>query len=295
MIKKRLTFEVSAMMLALVLFVGCRQKDKLANSTATFQITPQAAAVLKGQNVTLQARFVSGNNITSANTEWEISPSTSATLSTNIGPVVTVRGDDYGPVDVTASYNGQSATSRVLVVSYLPPTNTSFPPSNIFDVYSDNGLPSGSTITSDIVSNMGAKLTETSSEFTPEGKKFLKMTNVSNNDFMGVTLDKNSTGQYRDLLDFASGQLRFSIRVRRVVGAGEEIRIKLEDSTGGNSTITLTSTHGFDRNYLGWQDVSMPISSFTISKAFVKVPFLVTLTALTSTLSFDIDAVRWTK
>ncbi|MFN3966834.1 MAG: hypothetical protein ACK4JE_03955 [Endomicrobiia bacterium] len=43
----------------------------------------------------------------------------------------------------------------------------------------------------------------------------------------------------------------------------------------------------------GWQEVTIPISSFGLNLTSVRLPFLITAEYITSQLTFDWDYVRW--
>jgi hypothetical protein len=69
------------------------------------------------------------------------------------------------------------------------------------------------------------------------------------------------------------------------------------DAPGSTASVTLSSSEGFDRSSTDWQEISIPLSSYFsgVDETQIKVPFAIVATALSSALTYDVDAVRWDK
>lgn len=277
----------------LVLFVGagCEKKDRLSTSTFSFTIDPPAATVVKGETQVLTAKGVAPDGPVETSPEWEAS-STAGDLNTTIGPSVTLTGASLGDVTVTATWNGMQATSNIAIVTYEPGSGT-------FDVFSDAGLPTGTGITSSIFVAAGLTSAESTSGYTPEGTEYRTTTSANAGDWWQVTLDKNSDGSSKDLSSFTGGNLKFSLRLGRSLGAAEKMEVEVIDAGAPNITVTVDSDSfvGFDRtDGTNWQEISVPLALFFpgLDETKIKVPFTIKLGAgVASAVSFDVDAVRW--
>lgn len=272
--------------------IGCKKKERLTASTYTFKISPSASTVVKNNTLTLTAKGLSSAGDISVNPTWSCTGACTATdLSTTFGSAITFTASTLGDAVVTAVFDGQTATSQIAVVTYISNANT-------YDVYRDLGLPSGSNVLSDIFVGGGLSLNELSTGYTPEGTKYERASSVLTGAFWGVTLDKNNTGLKQDLSTFSGGHLKFALRlVDRIIGAGETLRIDVVDSPGSTASVTLSSTYGFDRTSTDWQEISIPLSLYFpgVDETQIKVPFALVATAIPSTLTVDVDAVRWDK
>jgi hypothetical protein len=279
-------------LVGLLVCIGCKKKERLTSSTFSFQISPPAASVLKtSSGITLTAKARSTDGSMDVNPTWSVSPETVGTLSSSIGSVVTFQPVGLGDAIVTATFEGASATAQLAVVTYQPTSNT-------FDVYNDNGLPSGSDVASDIFTSGGSFLSELSSGYTPEGTKYQRASGVSTGNFWGVTLDKNSAGKSKDLSAFSAGSLKFALRlVNRTLANTESIRLDVTDASNTTKSFTLASgSNGYNRLSTDWQEISIPLSNYAGADfAHIKVPFAVVVLGLSSSLTFDIDAIRWEK
>lgn len=271
---------------------SCKKKDRLSASTYGFEVIPRAATVVKGQTQVFTARGVSPNGSAfDANPVWSVSPASVGDLNTSLGPTVTFTANALGDVTISAIFDGTMTQSKVAVVTYKPNSNT-------YDVYNDNGLPTGIG-QSDIFTSVGLDLDEISSGYTPERIKYQRATSAPDDAFWGVTLDKRMAPTYfEDLSSFSGGALHFTIRLNRVVNDTpvEVINIDVRD-TGAAASVALTPAVGFARTSLDWQEISIPLSNFFsgINETQVRVPFAIVLFTLTSPLTFDVDAVRWEK
>lgn len=275
----------------LLISSGCKKKERLAASTFSFSITPSASTVVKTDSLTLTARGSSSSGAVGVDPTWTVSASSLASLSPSIGQTVVLQPSALGDVVVTATYEGQTATSQIAIVTYIPSSNT-------FDVYNDNGLPTGSTILSDIFVDGGLSLAELSTGYTPEGIKFQRTTDAVGGDW-GVTLAKAPmTGGSKDLSAFLtpSRTLKFSLRLGRIMTGAETFRIDLAD-TGATQTYTLV--RGTDFSFLSteWQEISLPLSSKypALNLTVIKVPFAIVPSGIGLPLTFDVDAIRWEK
>jgi hypothetical protein len=272
---------------SMIFLSSCHKEDRLAASTFDFRITPPAAQVVRNNTLTLTARGNSGGGSFSVSPTWSVSDEALGSLSTSIGSSVEFQALALGDVTVTATYDGIQTTSQIAIVTYIPNSNT-------FDVYNDDGLPSGAGLDSDIFTSGGLSLAEISTGYTPEGVKYQRATNAPDDAFWGVTLDDANMGLTQNLSSFSGGTLKFALRLGRTLGAGESIRIDIQD-TGFTGNFSLVSgSNGYSRLDTNWQEISIPISSFAgVNLSQIKVPFAVVLPILTSTLTFDVDAVRW--
>lgn len=268
---------------------ACKKKERLSVSTFNFSITPPAATVVKNNSLTLTASGNSSVGPVEVSPTWTVSDESVGTLNTSIGHVVTFQANGLGDVTISALSDGIVAISQLAVVTYQPSANT-------FDVYNDDGLPSEAGITADIFTNANF-LSELSSGYTPEGINYQRASNASTGNTWGVTLDDNSLGQSKDLSTFASGTLRFALRLARALESSEQIIVELTDAANVVNSFTLASgSNGYNRLGTGWQEISIPITSFsTINKSQVKVPFAARVNALGTSLTYDMDAVRWEK
>ena len=277
------------------LFLGgisaCKKKDRLTNSTYSFSITPPASSVVKTESLTLTATGVSPSGTVEVDPSWTLSNNSLATLTPSIGRSVVFQPTALGDVVVTATFDGQTATSQIAIVTYKPSSNT-------FDVYNDNGLPSETGILSDIFVDGGLDIQEISSGYTPEGIRYQRTANALAGDW-GITLDKApSAARSKDLSTFSAGQLKFSLRLGRQMLGGETFRIDIGD-TGATRSFTMVRGTDFSGLSTDWQEISIPLATSgtysLLDFAHIKVPFAVVPTALGSALTFDIDAIRWEK
>lgn len=264
---------------------SCKKRERLSASTASLTITPPASTVARSETLTLTARG-SGD----VNPTWVVSASTLGSVSPAIGPVVVFTPSAFGDVIVSAIYNGIQANSQIAIVAYKPNSNT-------FDVYNDNGLPSGSGLDSDIF-DPSSLLAELSSGYTPEGIKYQRASNTSTGQFWGVTIDDNNDGNRKNLSDFSSGSIKFSLRLGRAMAAVgvDTLSVEITDSVGPSSYSLTSGANGFNRLNTDWQDISIPISNFAgLNTALIKNPFALVTTIAASPLTYDVDAVRWEK
>lgn len=275
--------------IAFLIFFGCKKKDRLSSSTFKFSVSPPASTILKTESITLTAQGVSSTGPVEVNPTWEVSSDLLGNLSSPIGPTVVFQPSALGDVVVTATFDGISAASRLAIVTYKPTSNT-------FDVYNDAGLPSEAGTNSDIF-DPGSLLTELSSGYTTEGIKYMRATGATSGGFWGVTLDKASVGLSKNLSSFASGSLKFSLRLTRALSVGEVIRIDVSDTSSTKQFTLVSQQDGYVRTSTEWQEISLPLSSrFSgLDLAHVKVPFAIVTSTLFQPLTFDCDAVRWEK
>ena len=277
---------ISMSALALTAGVGCKKKDRLTASTFQFSITPPAATVVKGHSLILTARSSNGVDL---NPNWSLSSATLGTLNTSLGPQVILQTQGLGDLTVTAADRDLITTAQIAIVTHNP-TST---PSTLFDVYNDNGLPDGN---SDIFKSIVPPFAIATSNagYAAEGLTYLRATSASTGDFWLVTLDKNSTGIERNLSSFSAGSLKFALRLGRVMSGTESIRIDIQDNATTRSFFLISGSNGFSRFSVDWQEISIPISGFGgVNLARIKVPFAIVTALLSSTLTFDVDAVRW--
>lgn len=270
---------------------GCKKKDRNSNADLVFRINPGAAKVVKGDSVTLRAEGVSPSGTVTLNPTWDVS-SSAGTLSTTIGPTVSLTAQSLGDVVVTATYQDLIATSQIAIVTFIPTSNT-------FDIYTDAGLPSGSDVDIFVSGNVSGKISELSTGYTPEGIRYQRTAAVTAPGAWGVTFDFVPSGDSKNLSAFSGGSLKFSIRlVNRTVGAGEVINVNIEDTGGAGTPVNLVGGGGgFNRLSQNWQEISISLASFGggIDFSTIKVPFSVELATVPTDLTFDIDAVRWEK
>jgi len=291
---KKLTKKIMAnaglLLLGLLVFMGCEKKERLTGNSFSFEITPPAVTVIKNQAQTFTARVVAPSGAASGtNPSWSVIPSTMDFLNTHIGGSVSFTPTALGDAVLVATYDGMEARSSVAVQVYKPDTTT-------FDVYTDV-LPTGAGITADIFTSVGLVLSDSNSDYCPQGSKYQHTTNAISGNFWGVTLDKNNTSQFLDLSDFSGGSLKFSIRLNRVLSGGETIIVNMWD-LGFEGQITLTDQAQFSGTSRNWQDISLSLLSFQpnpIDFRQVKVPFAIETLTVFTPLSFDIDAIRWQK
>jgi hypothetical protein len=279
---------------------ACNKKDRLASSTYDFSIAPPAATVLKNQTLTLTARGASKQGSVDVLPTWTISPETPATLSSSIGNSVDFSAPSLGDFIITANYNGRETTTRVAVVAFIPSAQT-------FDVYDDD-LPAEAGILSNIFvsTNPGVELTlaELDTGYTPEGLEYLRALSAPEGSFWGVTLDSGippTAGLSKDLSAYNAGYLKFAIRLTRAFNdATETIQINLNDSSRLDTNPVVfnlvSGQNGFSQLTQDWQEVTIPISTYIglgLNTTLVDVPFSIAMNDLDSSLTFDIDAVRW--
>lgn len=294
MLLKRLNkigFLSLALGFSLVLLISCDKRNRLTSSNYNFSISPAATSVLRGQSVTLTAQGVTQNGSIDVNPEWSVTQGT-GTLNTSIGRTVVFTSQSLGDVIISATFDGQTATSQIAVVTFQSSTRT-------FNVYSDAGLPTGLGLTSDIFTSTtppaNISLAESNSGYTPEGLEYQRATNAPVNSFWGVTVNAtNSPGVSTDLSAYSAGFLKFSIRLGRTI-VGENVQIDVVDATPTTRSIDLNfATHGFSKTTTDWQEISIPATAFAgLNFTTVTVPFAVVLDGISTPLTFDIDAVRW--
>ncbi len=280
------------MILLGLVFPGCNKKDRLTASTFTFGITPPAASVLRSSTLTLSAFGSSAGGSVSVSPSWSVSPSGVGTLNNSIGTTVVFTPVALGTAVVTATYEGLQATAQLDVVTYIPG-------SSVFNVYNDDGLPttSGASV-SDIFVGTGVSLAEVTGGYTTEGVEYQRTTGFDTGEFWGITLDDNNVGADRNLSAY-NGNFKFSLRlVNRTlssIAGGDHLRIELKSTGAAAVAVSLTSgSFGFNRLSSDWQEISIPLSNFTgLNLAQIQNPFAIVAIALNSSLTFDIDAVRW--
>ncbi|MCB4756050.1 MAG: hypothetical protein LHV69_03305 [Elusimicrobia bacterium] len=271
-----------------LLFFGCHKKDRLSENTYTLAIDPPAVAVVKEGSQTFTARAVSAAGNFNVSPTWSVSPPAMDFLSSHIGNPVIFQPTELGDAVITATFEGTQANAQVAVVTYQPNSNT-------FDVYTDL-LPTGADIDSDIFLFSGnITVTEMTSGYTPQGVKYQRAVPSISGAFWGVTLDKVALGKSKNLQEFSSGSLEFSIRLSRQLTT-DGVNIFINNIAGSTGTVVLASSHNFLNTVSDdWQEVSIPISEFAIDTSFIKVPFGIKIDPLVSSLTFDVDAVRWQK
>lgn len=281
-----------------ILTFGCKKRERLTTSTFAFRITPSAAAVQPNGTVTLSSQGPGAEN-----TVWAVIPDTAGVISPPVGTSVTfTAGANIGQATVIATLDDAMARMQIGVVDYVgnPTSETTF------DVYTDQGLPRP-PLSSDIDVG-GLTLTEVSTEFTPEGLKFLRATTSTNLDFWDVTVDDNLSGNSKDLSAFnfnttPTAAIKFFIRLSRPM-MGDRFTVEFKDTS--NHIPFRPSNAGWtgfnDTVANDWQDVTLLIGSFGGTGGFdwahVKVPFSIKLSAYNGAngpLTFDIDGVRWEK
>lgn len=268
----------------LFLSCGCKKKERLSTSTFNFSISPPAATVLKTGSITLTAHGSSAAGPVDVNPTWEVSSALIGSLNTSLGTTVVFQPSALGDVTITATYDGLAATSQLAIVTYIPSAST-------FNVYNDNGLPSGSGINSDIF-DASSLLTELSSGYTPDGSKYMRAANASTGNFWGVTLDKLSTGNNADLHAYSS--LKFSLRFPSPLASGENFRLDITDLSVTRS-YTMVRGVDYSGSSVDWQEISLPLSNWPSGLDFthIKVPFSIMAVSIASTIAFDCDAIRW--
>lgn len=290
---KRLNFILLSLIVAVS--IGCEKRKRLTNSTFPFRISPSAAAVQPNGNLTLVAQ---GPN--ASETVWTVSPATAGVITPSIGASVTfTAGANIGQANVTATLGDSIARMNIGVVDYAGNPYAS----DKFDVYTDQGLPPP-PLSSDIDVG-GLTLAEVSTEFTPEGRKYLRSTAGAVNDFWDVTLDDNASGQSKDLSAFnptgtPTATLKFFIRINRAM-MGDRFTVEFKD------TANVTKFRASNANWTGfvdtdtdWQDVTILLGNFGgpggFDWAHVKIPFSIKISLYNGAngpLTFDIDGVRW--
>ncbi len=289
-------FVVAALALgSAAVFAGCKHKDRLTSNYFNFTITPPAAQLLKGQAITLTASTGGSADI---QPNWEVTPITAGAFSPAVGRAVVFTPAILGDATVFATYDGVQARSQIAVVAYI---STATVP-NRFDVYTDNGLPTtfgGASFGPDIFVGGTMTLSEPNTGYTTEGLKYLHGTGFTGG-FWGVALDTHLTGAKANLASFSFGNLKFSIRLARTLTISEDIRIAIDDTIGlpGNDGgVVLSSIGSFSKLSTDWQDISIPVATFSPTQDLsqIKVPFAIALQNMGSSLTFDVDAVRWEK
>lgn len=273
------------MVTLLIAAFGCKKKDRLTTPNYLFTITPPAAQVVRANTKTLTAQKISPAGTTSVSPTWTVSDSAVGVLNTYIGPSVQFTANALGDVVVSATLDGEVATTQIAVVAFAPS-------SSVFEVYVDQGLPSGSDVVSDIDTNL-ASLQEISTGYTPEGILYQRGVATAPGGFWGVTLDDNNAGLTRDLSSFTGGTLKLAIRLSRALTGGESVRVNIEDA-GTTAIFTIGPAQGFQSSSVAWQEISIPLSNYfsTVDETRIKVPFAVAV-LVSSNLTFDVDAVRW--
>jgi len=270
---------------AVFLFVpACKKKERLTSSNFNFSVTPAATTVVKTQSVTLTARGPS-----EATPTWAVSSSTLASISPTIGNTVVFTANALGDVVVTATDDGVQANSQIAIVTFKPTSNT-------FDVYTDNGLPTGPGILSDIFVDGGLSVAEISTGYAPEGIKYQRTTDAVSGDW-GITLDKApSAGRSTDLSSYSAGSLKFALRVTRQLTGAETFLINIADK-GQTKSYTLVRGTDFSGLSTDWQEISLslPAHYSGLDLSHINVPFAIVLSGMGSALTFDVDAVRWEK
>ena len=287
-----------------LVIAGCHKRDRLSTSTFNFSITPPAASVLRTDSLTLVATGRTAGGSVDVNPTWTVSPSSAGTLTPDIGSTVVFQPAALGDATITATFDGLAAASQIAVVGYIPTQAK-------FNVYTDQGLPVGAGILSNIFLSIDASCNATfsfrelSSGYTPEGIKYLDSQNFSSGSFWGVTLDSATAtvpcgatpptnGFSKDLSSFSAGSVVFALKLGRTLDASESLSVNLADNSHTVNGILASGSDGYNRLNTEWQEISIPISRYAgLDLTHVKVPFSIASSSLSSPLSFDVDAVRW--
>lgn len=270
---------------------GCKKKNRLSQDTYAFRISPPAKTMLLTDVSTFTLVATSASGAIAADPNWVVNPGeTTAPLNTSVGNVVIFTPPSFGDFTITATFDGRAAQAQVAVVPFIVPTTA-------FSVYTDEGLPPASLgADSDIFISAGLNLQEqTGTSYTVEGEKFLRATDAPDDFFWGVSVDDDLSGNNQNLSGFNGGTLEFSIRLLRVMTAPETLRLDVVDGSNVTASVLSTAWTGFDKNAVNeWQQISVPIASFAgVNTTQIRVPFAIVGPALTGSLSFDVDAVRW--
>ena len=282
---------------ALAALPACHRKNRLTNNYFTFSITPPAATVVKNSPLTLTAN-TGGVDV---NPTWEITPQSAGSLVPAVGRTVVFTPTALGDVQIFATVDGTQAKSQIAVVTYIPPTavSSTAPTTNVYSVYSDQGIPVSSLLGTDIFASTGLDLQELSTGYTPEGIKYERTTGATNGAFWGVAYDIKKSGARVDLSAYSAGTLKFSLRLGRTMGPTEKIEIHIDDDgTGGSpGKVDNIATDFMNELSTDWQEISIPISSFAPAQTLstIDVPFAIVVVNVSSPLTFDVDAVRWEK
>lgn len=283
-------------LVAIAALPACHRKNRLTSNYFTFSITPPAATVVKNSPVTLTAN-TGGADV---NPTWEMTPQTAGTLVPAVGRTVVFTPTTLGDVQIFATIDGTQAKSQIAVVTYIPPTATSStaPTTTVYSVYSDQGIPVSPLLGTDVFTGGGLTLTELNTGYTPEGVKYFRSTSGSGG-FWGVSYEIHKTGAVVDLSAYSAGTLKFSIRLGRTMGPTEKIEIHIDDDGAGTTPgkVDNISTDFMNELSTDWQEVSIPISSFAPAQTLstMHVPFAIVVVNVSSSLTFDVDAVRWEK
>ncbi len=128
----------------------------------------------------------------------------------------------------------------------------------------------------------------------PEGNRFMNFNGATDASFWGITFAKTNPQATRDLSAFKSGRLNFFLKLGRALTGSERLLVDVKDASAG-SAVTLSTAHGFSSTALDWQQISIPLISFSANKATIQVPIAMSFQGLASPLNFSVDNVRWDK
>ncbi len=99
-----------------------------------------------------------------------------------------------------------------------------------------------------------------------------------------------------DLSAFYGGTVRFFLRLKRPLTAGEDLLLSIAHYDGGEPYPPFSSQHGFNPSSTEWQEISVPLNFYTQDQfKRIVMPFGLVTFGAQSALGYDIDAVRWTK
>lgn len=272
-----------ALFFPLLLLPACKKRDRLTVSTYNLVVTPPAAEIVKGQTLSFAAQGVSADDPRDVSPTWAVSDASIASINTQVGSAITLTGVTLGDVVLTATHDGVTTSVPVAIVTYKPNANT-------FDVYTDV-LPSGNDVSSDI---FGTPAEQLDVGYTPQGNKYIRAASAPNNSFWGITLDKEGTGKRKDLSSFSNGSLKFALRLGRILAANERFRVDITNSAGMTTSVLLDTQHGLMRTTVNWQEISIPLSEFSLSSFLIRVPFAVS-PQTQSSITYDVDGVHWLK
>ena len=173
-------------------------------------------------------------------------------------------------------------------------------------VYSDSGLLAEGTHIPNILTwsqNTGspAVLAEQSGGGAPgDTLKYQSFTSNGDN-YMGwgITLDKNVATYKRDMNVYASGHIKFYLKTSRALAGAERVFINVEEAGGPpgakSPNVIIGPTYGWASATSTWQEVSVPVSAITgIALANVRLPIEITMDNIGSSITMDVDFVRWT-
>jgi hypothetical protein len=161
-------------------------------------------------------------------------------------------------------------------------------------VFTEGGVPKGAALWTWCDAGQPCDVSEPTECASPEGGRNLRArTNIWAGFGIFLNIDAFNQPQPQDMTAYSSGSLRFFVK------APKDLKVEMQCKVAGatQTKTRLLTQHGWN-GLNTWQEISIPISSFTTDPACLSAvisPFMSTVENLPFFNSFQVDNVRWHK